>query len=335
MRAKFHPLQMVGIIAAAVLAAASASVVRAATFTIVAMPDIQNETQFHPEMLRSQVDWILKNRATENIVFVAQQGDLTNNANAAEYTTAHDALFRLNSADGLAWGTCAGNHDLAGSSGPDNYDRFFGPSNFAGRSWYGASTNGHSSYQVFLAGGRKYLVLNIAYDAPASVLTWAQGVIDANPDVPTIINTHDYMAYGKTRSPYGKTLWNRLVKNNSQVFMVLCGHNHYAYGQTSFNAAGKPVFELLADYQTTNNGDGYLRLYQFDETSSAIHVKTYSPYDAATPYLTDPLNQFDLPLDFHAQLDAVPEPSIAVLAVIGAGVLLAYEWRRRRAYSVR
>jgi hypothetical protein len=74
-----------------------------------------------------------------------------------------------------------------------------------------------------------------------------------------------------------------------------------------------------------------LRLYQFDEANSMIHVKTFSPYDATTPYLTDSLNQFDIPLDFPARLDPIPEPSIVVLAVIAAAVLLGYEWRRRRA----
>ena len=71
-----------------------------------------------------------------------------------------------------------------------------------------------------------------------------------------------------------------------------------------------------------------MRLYQFDEDNSVIHVKTYSPYDTTTPYLTDSLNQFDIPLDFHARLDAVPEPSIAVLAAMAAAILLGYEWRR-------
>jgi hypothetical protein len=315
-----------GIIGVVALVAACVSTAGAATFTLVAMPDIQNETQYHPEMLQAQVNWILNNQASQNIVFVAQQGDLTNNATIAEFTTAHNALFQLSGLGGMPWGTCPGNHDLAS---PDNYDSYFGPSNFTGQNWYGSTTNGHSSYQIFQGGGRSYLVLNIAYDAPSPVLDWAQGVINDHRGMPTIINTHDYMAYGNKRSSYGNTLWNRLVNNNPQVFMVLCGHNHYAYSQTSLNAYNKPVLELLADYQELHYGDGYLRLYQFDEANSVIHVKTFSPYDITAPYLTDSLNQFDIPLDFHAQLDPVPEPTTVVLAVMAAAILLAYEWRRR------
>ena len=250
MRAKLRVSQMVGIIAVVALAAACASAARAASFMLVAMPDIQNETQYHPEMLQSQINWILNNRASQNIVFVAQQGDLTNNANTAEYTTAHDALFRLNGASGLAWGTCPGNHDLANPDGLTTAisARRTSPARVGTATPPTATVRTRS----FRPAAARYLVLNIAYDAPASVLDWAQARIDDHRGMPTIINTHDYMAYGNTRSPYGNTLWDSLAKNNQQVFMVLCGHNHYAYNQTSPDAAGKPVCELLADYQDTN-----------------------------------------------------------------------------------
>ncbi len=132
-----------------------------------------------------------------------------------------------------------------------------------------------------------------------SVLNWAQGVINTHLGMPTIINTHDYLQQGppvpQPRSPYGDTMWNYpltdnangLVNGNPQVFMVLCGHNWPTSTQTSTDAAGKPVFELQADYQDPLHagGDGYMRLYQFDEADSEIHVVTYSPYDATTPYL--------------------------------------------------
>jgi hypothetical protein len=333
MKAITAQLYAVGLLAGLVLAAVCLPTPEAAAgpFTLVAMPDIQNETESDPTMLQSQVSWIVNNRAVQNIAFVAQQGDVVNypeENDPSEYITAHNILFQLNGAAGLPWGTCPGNHDFMASENAVMYDQYFGPSNFVGQSWYGSSTSNRSSYQTFQAGGRNYLVLDLEFDAPESVLDWAQGVIDANPGTPTIINTHDYIEYGETRSEYGNFLWDNLINENSQVFLVLCGHNHYAYNQTSLNAAGQPVFELLADYQDENLGDGYLRLYQFDEANSAIHVTSYSPYDAERPYLTDSLNQFDLPLDFTARLGAVPEPSTLVLLCCGGLGLIAYLRRR-------
>ena len=131
------------------------------------------------------------------------------------------------------------------------------------------------------------------------------------------------------------------------------------------DAAGKSVLEVMSNYQNIQSGDGYIRLYQFDEANSAIHVQTFSPYDTTTPYLTDPANQFDLPLNFDQRLgpaeepdqsleqvamvpqmqlsmainepamsafgsfSTVPEPSTLVLVVLGAATFLGYYGCRR------
>ena len=176
-------------------------------------------------------------------------------------------------------------------------------------------------------------MLDVQYAPSNAVLNWAQGVIDAHPGMPTIINTHDYMAYGNRRSSVGNTIFNGpitgsnanpdgLVYGNPQVFMVICGHNHYSWNQISTDKAGKPVIEVLADYQDLRSGDGYMRLYQFDEPNSVIHVKTYSPYDTTTPYLTGRLNQFDIPLDFNGRLARRPDRSTPLLAAAGMATLL-------------
>lgn len=329
------------ICAAACLAMAASSALAVAPFTLAAMGDIQNETQYYPAMLQSQVTWIANNRVANNIAFVAQQGDLTNNANVTEFTTAHNAMFQFSAlaSPAMPWGVCSGNHDAANYT---NYETYFGPSNFAGQSYYGATTYSHSSYQTFAAGGRNFLVLDLEFDPSNAVLSWAQSIINANPGKPTIVNTHDYIAYGNTRSPAGNQIFNGaitasggyaanpdgLIYGNSQVFMVLCGHNHYQWNQTSTDKAGKTVFECLADYQDVNSGDGYIRLYQFDEANSVIHATTYSPYDATTASNTPYVNQFDLPIDFNARLGVVPEPTSLVLILVGACTLGT---RRRRA----
>ena len=285
-------------------------------FTFVALPDTQGYSEAFPNIFTSQTQWIVNNRTSQNIAFVAHQGDLTDNDEATQWSRATTSMYILDSTSPrLPWGTCKGNHDVATS-----YDAYFGPSHFAGQSWYGDSY-GSSSYQKFQAGGRTYLVLDIQNNAYATVRNWAKGIITANPGMPTIVNTHEYLTLG-VRTEYGETLWNDLIKPNAQVFAVMCGHIYGEYNQTSINDAGKPVFELLADYQyDTHYGDGYLRQYEFDEANSAIHVKSYSPYLNA--YRTDALNQFDLSMNFNARLGAVPEPSTCIQAVIGLFCLAA------------
>jgi autotransporter-associated beta strand protein len=319
-------------LAAGVVVAAQA----APMFTVVAMPDTQNEAQFYPAVLNSEVGWVASNVASNNIVFAVQQGDLINNGNdLTQWSNAATAMYQM---DGkLPWGTCSGNHEYMGDPTTANYINYFGAAHFAAPtypagtpSWYGgsdtgvASALGRDSWETFSANGRNFLVLNIGYDAATDVLNWAQGVINSHPNWPTIINTHDYLvdnpAGAGGRSSYGNVLFsgaitgtnanpNGLIYGNSQVFMVICGHQPYEWNQTSTDAAGQPVFELLANYQDDPyGGDGYMRLYQFDENNSMIHVKTYSPYDTTGgtggTFRTAASSQFDIPVNFNARFGA-------------------------------
>ncbi len=288
-----------------------------AAFTFVAIPDTQYEVLSHPQMLQGQVNWILNNQASQNIAFVAQLGDITQTGSGKQYALAHNTLFQLSSADNLPWGTCRGNHDTVAKS----YIKYFGTSNFVGEDWYGgASADGLSSYQTFDAEGRNYLVLDLEYHAPKAELNWAQSVISAHPGMPTIINTHAFFGLKDKVGAWGKQLWSGaltgnnlgLVNGNPQVFMVLCGHELYDYHTVATDAAGQPVYELMSNYQSIHGGDGYMRLFQFDEADSVIHAQTYSPTDTTTPYLTNSANQFDIPMNFDQRLGAVPQPQVGM-----------------------
>ena len=311
-----------------------------APFTIVGMPDIENETALYPAMLQSQVSWIVNNQTSSNIAFMAQQGDVVSIPDTHEYDTASSILFQLNntSAPSLPWGILPGNHDTVDLN---NYAAAINPSKFAGKSWYGGSDS-YSSYQTFTAGNRNFLMIDVEYNPSTAVLDWAQSVITAHPGMPTLINTHDYLTASGTRSAMGDTIYsgsltqnpNGLINGNSQVFMVLCGHVFTNPATLiSLDKDGKQVFQCMADFQdkdTINYGDGYLRLYKFDEANSKISVSTYSPYDATTPYLTDTSDQFDFSMNFNDRLGlAVPEPSSLALAVMAGLGCLAGSRRRR------
>ncbi len=326
-----------GIVLAGLPAAAYAQA--PATFTIVALPDTQNYSQNAPQIFDSQTQWIVNNQASQNIAFVAHGGDVVQTGAAQEWTNATNAMYMLNNLNpSLPVGVCAGDHDLYAGTPFMNY---FGPPEYGGNSWYGGAKY-YSSYDTFSAGGRTFLALNLQFDGSQNtVINWAQGIINAHPRMPTIVNTADYLEAGG-RDSYGNTLWNSLISPNSQIFMVTCAHMGGEWQQTSTDAAGKSVFEVFANFEDGQyggkGGNGYMRLMQFDEADSEINVKTFSPYDTSGgpngTYQTgeDPedlaqygisgpgaLSQFSLSMNFDARLgpSTIPEPSTFVLLVVG------------------
>lgn len=273
-------------------------------FAVVVLPDTQFYSQDYPEIFAAQTRWIVDNRDTWNIRFVTHLGDIVNMAGVTEqWTAAKAAMDILLDAD-LPHGTCVGNHDIlypldyedpAGT----NYLAHFGPQFYIDRAWYGgASPSGLSNYQVITAGGRSLLFMHLLIETPVAELAWAQGVLDRNRDKPTMVSTHRYLydwrflGAGRYNDfnyafepPYradavpAESFWSNFVRENTQVYMVVCGHNDGQYRQVSVNAAGLPVHEVLVDYQSSwaFGGSGYLRIMVYHPTEGRIDVSSYSP----------------------------------------------------------
>lgn len=240
-----------------------------------------------------------------------------------------------------------GNHDYAvvsdRQSGSERYREHFGAQRYVGRpdgrsyAWYGGSSpDGLGHYQRFEAGGYAFLHLALPWevegslDDPTSALGWARDLLAANPSRPTIISTHSYVwdepgAEGRTQTPQseggnsGEAIFAALVQPFPQVFMVLNGHWHRAGGeddgeweQVSLDAAGLPVYELLADYQDrARGGDGWLRLIDFlpaggERGLDRIAVSTFSPSRAegAGDFQPGARSEFHFDLDFAQRFGA-------------------------------
>lgn len=188
----------------------------------------------------------------------------------------------------------------------------FGPGSayFAGQPWYVASNDGGAdSAQIFEAGGYRFLHIALQFNAPVSSLDWAQGVLRRYPGWPTIVSTHDYLnPQGERasdpamdahaidpRDSSPEMVWQRLIRPNDQIFLVLCGHQNGEARRRDRNARGHTVDQLLSDYQDRRQvaidrgmtvvpglavGDGWMRLLTFDFSQRVplLKVRTYSPY---------------------------------------------------------
>lgn len=184
---------------------------------------------------------------------------------------------------------------------------------FKDKEWYvSANDGGADSAQVFEAGGYKFLHIGLQFDAPDTSLAWAAKVIAQHPGLPTIVTTHDYMDKEGTRVPNSmidgnkvdptgnntpQMVWDKLLSQHDQIFMLLCGHQHGQALRTDKNRFGNQVYQVLADYQDRGQtakdagakgmggypvgiGDGWMRLMEFDMSgkSPVIHVRTYSTH---------------------------------------------------------
>ena len=261
----------------------------------------------------AQTQWIAENAAALDIRFVTHLGDIVEHGDRVnEWNNAGAAMAILDDT-AIPYGTCLGNHDL--DPGAASYIADFGAPHYQEKPWYGgASPTGRSSYQTFSVGEMDFLFLHLSIDTPTQELQWAQSVLDQNGGKAVVMSTHRYIYdfravagrygdpqpanplglslgptgigfdFGGIEEPYdpqgvqSEEVFQTFVKANPNIFLVLCGHSHGEWHQTSTNDRGLPVHEVLADYQDgPNGGDGWLRLMTFDLENNRIEFSTYSP----------------------------------------------------------
>jgi hypothetical protein len=288
-------------------------------FTVLMLPDTQFYSESRPQIYDAQINWVLANRTPQNIVFLSHVGDVVQTASKSiEWQRADAAMDRLDGV--MPYSVAIGNHDYAPKdtrSGSGTFVQYFGAARYAGRDWYGGSSPDQlNHYQIFSAGPWQFLHITIEWEARDSAIAWAQGVIDAHPNLPVIIATHAYLRSSGSRSTTttssdgnsGEQIFQKLVRNNPQVFLTLNGHFCGEANKTSTNSRRQPVFEVMADYQCrTNGGDGWLRLLRFDPAQNRIDATTYSP--TLGRFETDANSQFSLSVDFASRFNfAPPQP---------------------------
>ena len=259
------------------------------SFTIVVLPDPQNYAQNVPATYYAQTQWCVNNRADRNIVFVTGLGDMTNDNSEAQWAIADTALSILETA-GLPFGFSLGNHD-GSPSATTLYNQHFGVSRFQGKPWYGDhyGSDNDNHFMLFSASGMDFIIFHLecemgsGYEGICSaecqaVLQWAHGLLTGTyANRRAIVVSHALMQpSGATFMTHGQAIYNAL-KDCPNFFLMLCGHLDQANHRVDLGTDGHPIYTLIQDYQTVNNGNGFLRIMTFDPPSDTIHVETYSP----------------------------------------------------------
>jgi hypothetical protein len=314
-------------------------------FTIVALPDTQNYSQFYPSIYITQTNWIAAKKNVLQIAYVAHLGDIVNvGSNSTQWNNASQAMTVLEQA-GVPYGVTLGNHDhdiaQEGNicTGTTSFNANFGvsrlqnafPANYGGH--YGA--NNASNYMLFSAGGMDFIAINLEYDGsyqrdrypnnpvpPADphnnpVLQWADGLLQTYSSRRAIVVTHAVMNTTGGLEDQGQAIYD-VLDHNPSFFMMLGGHwggSATVPGENRIHLSGG-VDAMLSDYQfMANGGDGWLRVMTFSPARNKIFVRTYSPardWRGETTYeRTQVTSRFDLTYDMGGRFEAEPNNDMA------------------------
>ncbi len=288
-------------------------------FGMVMVPDTQLYTQSYPEKIYQQFAWIAGTAKENKTKMVLHVGDVVNRPylNQEFQWQAADAAYTLLEEADIPYGIAWGNHDYDnGTNNRIRYNQYFPVTRLqeaAGELWGGSFGIDESqpiddAYYLLEEHGTKLLVMSISYWQTEEDLNWAAKVIEDHPEHSVIIFTHNYINLSGISNT---DLLNKVVKNHSNVKLVLSGHvagTNVVYS----NFGDHETYNVLADYQGLSyGGQGYLRSIRFDVENDLIYFNTYSamtgekvsPYGGGT-YSGDRGNLYQINKDeFAIRLD--------------------------------
>ena len=303
-------------------------------FTIIGVPDTQYYTGElnggTNAIFQAQTNWIVANRASRNIAYVATLGDCVehgdNGGNSIEWQRA-DASYSLienpgttGLLHGIPYGVTVGNHDQSPIGNPDGtttfYNQYFGSGRFTGRSYYGGhyGADNDNWYDLFSAGGMDFLVISLEYDPTPdpAVLSWADNLLTTYASRKAILLSHFLVNTGNPAGfgPQGQAVYDAL-KGHANLSLMLCGHVP-GEGRRQDTFSGHTIHTLMSDYQgRANGGSGWLRILEFSPANNVVRVKTYSPW----------LDQYEADADSSSQFTLtypmITTPAFALIGVAG------------------
>lgn len=276
-------------------------------FTVALIPDTQflSASATWIDHFQDAADWIVANQAGRNIQLGLHLGDVVADGSTTQFDRAVTPMETIWDS-GVPYAACIGNHDYDGGSTTDarsdatNWNSYFGQAQYTGRAWWNGTFKdaGRSDnfYFTLTLGDYDTLVLVIEFYPRASVMTWAESVIAANPDKRVIVLTHAYLypygvlspdtqplsAYGLSDAVAGQGMW-AVFEQYANVAMVVNGHDlgpPYASTRLRNNDGGSVVYQSYTNWQNVDEGgDGRVVLLSMPDDWSEV---TRTVYNART-----------------------------------------------------
>ena len=269
-------------------------------FSFAVMPDTQQEVlNANDRRFINRSKWLVANKATTDLRWVASSGDVVNwdTPDHAQYKIARAAMVPLEQAK-IPYTLTIGNHDTQATKSPGGardpkrtrilqrdtttFNAYFNAKRYtqvAGAYEKGKVDNIYTSYT---AGDRKWMVLVLELWPRKAVVEWAKKVVASHPHHNVIIATHNYInGDGKlgTSAGYGDTspkyLYDKLVKQYTNIKFVLCGHT----GRAGLRVDTGVHRNKIISYNQTfhSNTTNPVRLVEVDTSKGTVTSKVHGP----------------------------------------------------------
>ncbi|MFY3741524.1 MAG: hypothetical protein HMLIMOIP_001981 [Candidatus Nitrosomirales archaeon] len=293
-------------------------------FTIVLIPDTQNYWDSgNQEIAYNQSKWIVKNKDKLNIQLVIHLGDIVDAWNSNSQWTKADHMMRILDDNDVSYIALPGNHDFGNpysyalSRNYSNFERYFPESRVItdqNLEVKKITPNAANLYTLLSIGDNDFLVVSMEYCPTLDVIKQVSDTIKQHSDIPVILATHAFLrSNGSWASVSGggvctavpgtedfttEPIWDLVVYPNPNVFLVVSGHSGGENKRIDQNEAGKPVQQVVIDYQyLKNGGDGMLKIIRFEPEKDQIHFQTYSPW--LDTYSAERRNDFTFDYDME------------------------------------
>ncbi|MCP3142077.1 metallophosphoesterase [Pyxidicoccus xibeiensis] len=269
-------------------------------FTLVIIPDTQNELVSASTLIDHRMQWLADNKSALDIRFVGHTGDMCNwdTPDHIQYVRASNAFQKLDAAQ-IPYAIAVGNHDTAatcpgGSACPGNvnanlrntttFNTYFPTTRFqalAGVYEAGKSDNG---YHTFTAGGLNWLVLNLELWARTDVVGWVKTVLAAHPRHNVIVITHSHQTssggieqsnggYGNNSPQY---VFDNALKLYPNVRFIFSGHVGTSAYREVTGTQGNKIYQMLTTYHDSSTNP--TRLIEIDTAANTFSTRVYMPY---------------------------------------------------------
>tara|TARA_R110000851_G_scaffold2066_1_gene7866 strand:+ start:584 stop:1615 length:1032 start_codon:yes stop_codon:yes gene_type:complete len=270
-------------------------------WTLAVIPDTQRLAPNNATAYNSMMQWLVDESGTEGIEMVIHLGDFANNgASNSEWNVVETAMDRLHT-NSIPWIACAGNHDYD-DDGQGTYSRKetkwngkFPESQWNGKSYFIDSYNNITTNMAAkkTIGTTSFLFLTLEFQPRAAVLTWAQGIIDANVTDKIILATHTLTdpealyatedtnagGTGQAGQPQyygvcnfstdgdcktGQEIYSEFIVNNDNIILACSGHDVVGAGapDDSQGVRGQSAFSKRVDTVGGNPVNVHLFNYQ-------------------------------------------------------------------------